>query len=693
MSDQTPFDKNTNFPSRPADRRVVTISHKQVGGSVENTFRVDKPRIVIGSVVSADVRIAGEGVSPIHAVIETGPEMTLYDLASDTGVFVNRNKAIHVGLKEGDEIQIGKNILTVGFESLEKALKTGPHESMEGGRSNLFRDGKEDLAPLLLTTSANVEEIFDYRPTSKSALEVVMSWFGTILNVEHFVDVPQVTIGSERKSHFGVPALLSSSYYALVTQSGSGYLLNLDPQMRGVIQSQGQLRSIKDLIDAKKESGASLAIPLGKDDFAKVSVGDVDFYLSYTAAPPALKRSRLFEKDPLFLRIAAVSLVLTAALLATLLSMEPAQQIEAEEIPERIATILYQPEKFPTRPIPKVEKKPEPPTPVEKPKVEEKKPEPPKPKPTTKVDLQMKKIEPKPIPKELSTGKQSDKNQTAQKAAGAPGSQNEAKEGAGAKAKGESGVRGQKNAPKFKENQDQANRPSPHGGEGRGSGNSEIKSEGNLDILKGASGKIQDLLGNSAAQLGKGGEKLKGFGGFTTAGNGGLALSGSGKGGGGTADSLGGLADKGQGGGRVGTGLGAAGNGSGIVGGRTRVALQRGGAEEVVVEGAIDTDAILAAILAHKDEFRLCYEKELNAPGAVAKNDLGGTVSTQFTIGSSGKVTEAGVNQGGTSLKDENVQRCIVRVLKDRVNFPSPAGGGVVEVKFPFRYAATGAKN
>src|SRR6478609_6708816 len=78
----------------------------------ERVFKFDKERIVLGSVVSADVRLSGDGVEPIHAVIEmaSGPDLepTIYDLASETGVFVNGKKVITQVLENDDEITIGR---------------------------------------------------------------------------------------------------------------------------------------------------------------------------------------------------------------------------------------------------------------------------------------------------------------------------------------------------------------------------------------------------------------------------------------------------------------------------------------------------------------------------------------------------------------------------------------------------------
>ena len=99
--------------------------------------------------------------------------------------------------------------------------------------------------------------------------------------------------------------------------------------------------------------------------------------------------------------------------------------------------------------------------------------------------------------------------------------------------------------------------------------------------------------------------------------------------------------------------------------------------------GSIDADAIDAAIRAHQDEFRLCYEREINAEHP----NIGGRVGTTFVIGGTGRVNEAGIES--TSLKNANVERCIVTVIK-RIDFPMPRGGGIVQVSYPFKFSPVG---
>ncbi len=665
---------STESASVTLPRHLVLLS--QVAPSAGRIYRLQKDRIVVGAVVSADVHLPGDGVAPIHAVIEISsdvngsPRATIFDLASDTGIFINGTKHVTASLKTGDELTIGRYRFKFAVEDPSVISAGGEKTKATSYSKKIADESQEDLRPLLLQDERDVYEIFDYRPTSKQALETVMSWSSTILDVQHFVDETQVTLGTDQKADFAIPSTLSSPLFPIASRSGEGYSLSLDPTMKGVIQRQGQLLSLEQF----KQVTGSNTLNLGKNEFAKLKIGDIDFYFSYTAAPPKLKARRLMERDPFMAKVMFVSLALTLSFIFAASKIELNKTIEVEQLPERLATIIYQPVVQQVKPIPPAPKK-EATAPVKDPvpkKEEEKK--------IVKVEVQPNKTKPKEIPKTIEVNKNvADKNVKGGKTAQA---QNEAQEGAGAKAKGAAGERGSKNAKASKDKQQAAKRPSPQGGKDRGGGNSQVQDQGNVDLLKGAANSVKNILGNTETKFGSGGSELQGFGNFSTLGKGGQALSGEGKGGGGDAEGLGGLADKGRGGGRVGTGLGAAGKGSGVIGGSSRVALRMGGDGEGVVSGSMDLSAIAAAIEAHKDAFRYCYEKEVNA----GFPNLRGSIKTTFMIGSAGRVTEAGI--ANSTMKNANVERCVIGVLK-RIDFPVPQGG-VVQVGYPFKFERTG---
>ena len=195
--------------------------------------------------------------------------------------------------------------------------------------------------------------------------------------------------------------------------------------------------------------------------------------------------------------------------------LEPATPPE-QPVPEVMANILYHPEKY------SIKHKIPPPEKHEAPK-EAATPAPKK----AEVDFTKPKVK---------------EGKVAQVKSPQPGKrqakESQAKEGAGARAKGAEGSRGSKTAQVSATKQSAANRPSPQAGVGRGGTTSEVQDNGNVQMMKGATNKILDLLGGSGQKLGASGSKLQGFGGFSTQGNGGQALAGQGKGGGGNADTL-----------------------------------------------------------------------------------------------------------------------------------------------------------
>ncbi len=161
---------------------------------------------------------------------------------------------------------------------------------------------------------------------------------------------------------------------------------------------------------------------------------------------------------------------------------------------------------------------------------------------------------------------------------------------------------------------------------------------------------------------------------------GGLGLVGTGRGGGTGEGTIGlgntGLIGKGGGGGS-GSGYGS-GKKAGFGGGGKSVPSVR--QAKAKVTGPLDKDIIRRIVRAHINEVRACYNH-----GLTKDPELGGRISIEFTIGSSGSVTESAVS--GNTLKDRdddtNVASCVAKAVK-RWKFPKPRGGGEVDVVYPF---------
>ncbi|MFM8314146.1 MAG: FHA domain-containing protein, partial [Deltaproteobacteria bacterium] len=77
-------------------------------GAILHSGEFIKDKIVLGRILSADLRIDDPRVSRIHALIEQkGDGIVLTDLASSHGTFVNGKKVVESKVQYGDTIRVG----------------------------------------------------------------------------------------------------------------------------------------------------------------------------------------------------------------------------------------------------------------------------------------------------------------------------------------------------------------------------------------------------------------------------------------------------------------------------------------------------------------------------------------------------------------------------------------------------------
>jgi FHA domain len=669
-----PGSQPSAIPDRPATQWVMvfTLLMKQGKEEIKKTFKVNKKRLVIGSALSSDIRIQQNSVSNVHAVVEMDDQgiTHIYDMASETGVFVNDQKRVSAELRDDDEIKIG--FATLGYKRMavaeaQKAVPAGSVRTTGSGRK-LFYDTQEDFRPLILEDERNVIQIFDYPNSSEQALQVVMYWNDIILDVKHIVNHETVTLGDTRKATFVVP---DTQDFPLVSFDGSTVALQFSDKMTGVVRTNKELVPLNQL--------PSNRFHLKKDDLAKVQIKDIAFFVSYSPLPPHLRRQRIIERDPLYTQIWFTSLGLTAALVAILAAINPPKKLDTEELPPRVANIIFKPVEPPKPPPEPVKPPPKPPEPEKKVEPPKKPPPPPPPpkKPPPPPKEPPKKLEPpKPVPiktKPLEQHVQAAANQVKGGAAKPAGGN----EGEGARHKGEEGQKGQPNKPKAPVHMN-ASKGNPNA---KTPQKSQVQGPGNVESL------FNDIGGNISHSMAAGslGVKnaagnLRGAGAFTTEGNGGLGNTGSGKGGGGTSDIGQGLGTKGLGEGAHGKGFGAIGSGGDISGtGHGRPNVEVGNSSETIIMGGLDKSVIDEYIKRHMPQIRACYERQLNS----AKAGLSGRIATHFEISGSGRVSMAAVSS--STLGEPNVENCLLGVLKHIV-FPEPVGGGTVAVDYPFSF-------
>ncbi|MBN2340760.1 MAG: AgmX/PglI C-terminal domain-containing protein [Deltaproteobacteria bacterium] len=163
-------------------------------------------------------------------------------------------------------------------------------------------------------------------------------------------------------------------------------------------------------------------------------------------------------------------------------------------------------------------------------------------------------------------------------------------------------------------------------------------------------------------------------------GYGGLAISGTARGGGGTGEGTIGLGNLNSIGHAAGGGSGAGyGRGAGGLSGRRAAAPQiRAGA--AVVMGALPKEVVRRYVRRHLNEVRYCYER-----GLAQNHELTGRVMLKFIISSDGSVR--GSTIASTDLVSSEVENCIANAAR-RWQFPKVNGGGVVVVNYPFQFIA-----
>ena len=102
----------------------------------------------------------------------------------------------------------------------------------------------------------------------------------------------------------------------------------------------------------------------------------------------------------------------------------------------------------------------------------------------------------------------------------------------------------------------------------------------------------------------------------------------------------------------------------------------------VTTHGNLDKEIIRRIVRRHLNEVKYCYDQAL-----VRKPKLDGRLVAQFTIAGNGQVI-ASVKQSST-LGDPTAEMCVVNAIK-RWEFPSPTGGGLAIVTYPFTFNPAG---
>lgn len=632
------------------------------GDALVKTEQFNRDIIKIGRLASAHLVLDDEKISRIHSVIEVAPDgnISIIDMGSAEGTFVNGKKVSRGKLFYGDEVTLGGLRLvleppagtsekgpaagqpparTTGVNRAIAMPETGaaPKPGAQGlprGKTNgkarttatsLALASAEMPAPVaarpkgaFVTTVPAVIEDLSSEPDLGVELRVL--WGQTILDVGTFVrpKVP-VYLGDTDRCAMRFEGLPLRELPVLKFANGE-YRFTFTKGMNGVVVERDSRRTFGELVREKKaapesEVNGAYSITVPKAGQVRAEVGTLAIEAG-VKVPRSLKSSPFWERvNYRVLNLFLVLFFIQAGFIVAANNWPYNTDIVADDLfknPQQMAKFIIKP--------------PDQPPPV-----------------------------------------------------GAPAARAEEKKDEGEaaeRAKGEEGQMGKKDAPKTNgRSAPKAIDPSAKElvkrtgllaalGRGGGSGLSTVMGNGLGGDVRGAVGNMfGPVVGDSY-------------------GLGGLGIRGSGSGGGGSGETIGigAVGTKGRGG-----GMGSYGTGVGGLGAKSDrpVNVQTGNA---VVMGSIDKELIRKVIQEHAAQILFCYEQQL-----ALNPRLQGKVSVKWVINADGSASSPQIDASATTLDDPKVHECMMARITSWL-FPKPKGGGIAVITYPWILRATGAE-
>lgn len=625
-------------------------------------------RHLIGRSESCDYIINSDIVSSIHAVLEITPTgIRVFDMNSSNGTFVNGDKAIAQAIQLGDKISFGNidfriqayiatpelpPILDVlePVKGQASILKTNDTETNALPKAPspvtevevpyivypLSSDPNSDYSEYIFEDRDELYPIFKYE-LNKMAVEIIILFKDNVYSVDYLPQkdgIYKMTGLLKKSNEVEFPYLAKDEKVPFIEISSGNCLVH-----------QLHNYDLLYLSDDDVKTSNQATVNLQDSDIVKLSSGELEIYVRKVSAPPKVKAAPFFRRDKDLRKYIALVVFLV---LIPIVSLQFVTVEEKENVPdpERIATILYK-QKLrvnTNKTVAKTEKK-----------IIKKKQ---KAKPKKVV---IKKTKPK---KSANPQKSTKSTKVVNKAPGdktAPKKQvvKRVKDPLPKKSKTVS-----KNVSKAKSSQTRNNNKVRFS-------NLNSKATGNVDVYKSINFKstVNSLMAKGGSLSGA----------RTAVNSGSSSLSNTSVSGG--VESIKNARVNGQVGSLAGSTVGKIGTTKGAGGLSAKTGAYTAGIpSETVIRGSMDPDVIRRILRENIPQFRSCYQRELNRNNS---KDISGTIRLVFTIGASGSVTTAGVD-GQTALP-ANTKRCVVGVLRG-IQFPSPLGGGTVDVKQPFNF-------
>ncbi|NOJ78934.1 adventurous gliding motility protein GltG [Myxococcus xanthus] len=628
------------------------------GDSLVASKDYERDIIKIGRLSSAHLCLEDEKVSRIHSVIEVASDgaMSIIDMGSVEGTYVNGKRVTKGLLSFGDEIRVGgttirlENPAAVAAVNLAAAAASSevvteknpviaapaPAEGLAqaavaapaaGAIDPSFAATQQNSvaapaapapAPVVAAPEEAAPRVRKVRRTKSSGpLGVGLRFAWGDQRVGEFFMAPgrkgAFVVGSAAGVDFVMgDARLGAPKFDAVRSDGQSFTVRFTAKMKGELTRKGETLDLKAVIESGKASheGEAYSLTLDAEDFIWVDLGGVTLEVAFQPVPKRVVVPLGESMDYTALNIFLVLFFIATAFVITAMNRTVAGDEYADELSAdnaRIAKLIIKP-------------------------------------PEAQKNKFLERL-----------NQQKEQKKSGEMAA---------------KKSGDEGQMGKKDAAKTN------NRTAPKGDPNKKDEARALTAK----IFGGGKGGISTVFGKS----GLGGDLKSAMGNMfgAKAGNsggfGGMGLRGTSGGGGGTGDTIGigGIGTKGRGG-----GTGTYGSGVGVLGGKQSVDVGITSSDPEVM-GSLDKELIRQVIHRNRGQIRYCFESLLNR-----FPKLGGKVAVKFVIAGNGSVASSSVAQ--STAANAELETCVagrVRTWK----FPEPKGGGVVVVTYPFIFKQSG---
>jgi hypothetical protein len=639
------------------------------GNELVRSERFEREIIKIGRLASAHLVLDDDKVSRIHSVIEVSPEggLSIIDMGSAEGTFVNGRKVSRGKLELGDKIRVGGLEIMVAEgeaaptvnvavapvnEAVDVPLDTPAPAAPAPARTNGAAHAPAarataaaapaaaapaaaapapQAAPALVAPAARPAPVplaraegapEDLSREEDVGVELRLLWGDTLVDAVAAVR-PRAPVlvgdGPGALLRFSGVDLPAADFPALRFHDGQ-YQFAFARGMTGVAEDAGKRETLAALVKARRAEpdgklDGTFWIPVPKMGGVRAELGARLALEARARRPEKVKEKPFWERiNYAFLNLFLVLFFLQSAFIVAASNFPYDTDVVADDLftnPSRMAKFVIKPPE--QKPQPKLE--------------------------------------------QLAKGDDQAPGETAEKH------------------KGEEGKMGKKDAPKT-DGRSAPKAIDPNAKE-------LVKRTGLLAALgRGGSSGLSTVFGSG----GLGGDIRGAVGNMygptvgDSFGFGGLGIRGTGAGGGGAGNTIGigAVGTKGRGGGLGGYGTGVGGLGKK---GDRDVNVSTGNA---VVMGSIDRELVRKVIQDHAAQIRYCYEQQLSV-----NPKLAGKVSIKWVINADGSASQAQVEAGSTTLEDPKVHECMMARIQSW-QFPRPKGGGIAVITYPWILRSAG---